>query len=476
MSETARMMLIHGVAAARDSDYTTARRYLERVLTIDATHDQKQQAHLWLSRVASDPSERRAHLEEVLALNPTHGEARREIAVLDGRLSPDEIVDPDRLPKSAPEPEAAPLSVEARRFICPQCAGRMRYEPGASRIECLYCGHRIPLLAAMQGAAVLEESDFVVTLATAKGHAVPNGTRAFRCQGCQATLITAAEISTHCPYCGSSHIVGVASEATILPEGIIPFNIDAEDAQVTLLAWFKEHLQGRRARTTRARGVFLPVWTFDLIGEIAWRGIESDRGSSLGGLSIGESGIHVKRGSSTLAQALLAGSPLGGGLTSQSRVHEGSDYVMINDEIVPATHKVPYALHQLFEGYDWSQVVPYAPSYLSDWPAELYKITVSDASLVARRRVLDRSKAKIKIRAEIQAGDLEDLKVFSRDLSVDSYKLVLVPVWIANYRLGATAGPDDVIYTVVVNGQTGATVGQELPGPVKRFFSNLLGA
>ena len=151
------------------------------------------------------------------------------------------------------------------------------------------------------------------------------------------------------------------------------------------------------------------------------------------------------------------------------RVHEGSHYVMVDDVPVPASHKIPYALRALFEGFDWSQAVRSDASYLRDWPAEVYEITVSDASLVARRQVFEQARGKMEIQAQTRVGNLQDLKIFSRSLAVDSYKLMLVPAWIANYRY------EDVTYTVAVNGQTGAAAGQEPPGMLKKLLGGLLG-
>jgi DNA-directed RNA polymerase subunit RPC12/RpoP len=456
MSETIRHMILRGTAAARAGEVDEARLYLERALHNGATREQAEQAHMWLSKITTEREEQREHLEHVLASNPTHGEARRALAILDGRLDPAEVVNPDQLsePTPAGEEPAEPRQITARRFICPQCAGRVRFEPGQARVECLYCGHRLPLLIAMQEQAPMQESDFIVTLATAKGHALPAGMQACRCQGCQATLLVAGTLSTHCPYCGSSQIIETDSTSMIPPEGVIPFGIDAATAQAAFRAWLKTRLRGQRFRTTRVRGVYLPVWTFHLLGELAWRGLEAEQKRSLGGFAFGDGGVHIKG-------HRAPGMP--------RRVHEGSHYVMVDDVPVPASHRIPYALRTVYEGFDWSQAVNYDASYLSDWPAEGYEITVSDASLVARRQVLEQARSKMEIQAQTQVGNLQDMKIHSRSLAVDSYKLMLVPAWISNYRY------EDVTYTVVVNGQTGAAAGQEPPGALKKLLGSLLG-
>ncbi|MCJ7550223.1 MAG: hypothetical protein MUQ30_11140, partial [Anaerolineae bacterium] len=98
-----------------------------------------------------------------------------------------------------------------------------------------------------------------------------------------------------------------------------------------------------------------------------------------------------------------------------------------------------------------------------------YEVAVGDASLVARRQVLEEAGADIRIKATMQAGDVQNLQTFSRSLSVQSYKLLLAPIWLANYRYGSQT------YRVVVNGQTGQVFGEKPPNAIKRALRGLLG-
>ena len=86
-------LLILGTGAARDGDREQARFYLEWLLRDDPTGPQVAEAWYWLSRVADDPDERRRCLASVLGANPNHPEARRDLAILDGRLCADELAD-----------------------------------------------------------------------------------------------------------------------------------------------------------------------------------------------------------------------------------------------------------------------------------------------------------------------------------------------------------------------------------------------
>ena len=230
--------LVHGIAAAKAGDKAEARRYLERLLLdYAATHAEKAQAHIWLTELTDDPTEKPAHLEQALACDPNNAVARRGLAVLEGRLKPEDIIDPDQKPAkeqitNASETET-PQPVDARRFVCPQCGGVMAFEPGDTSVRCTYCDHHQTIFSALKDGLLVEEHDFVVALATTKGHTLPAGMHVFQCRGCQAKLVLTRELSAHCPYCGSSHIVEIETPEMVQPEGIIPFVVTAEDAEKT---------------------------------------------------------------------------------------------------------------------------------------------------------------------------------------------------------------------------------------------------
>ncbi|HSQ39377.1 MAG TPA: hypothetical protein VLM78_04390, partial [Anaerolineales bacterium] len=101
-------------------DRVLARRYAERaLLTVDDT-ETKVKAHFILSQTTDDPKEKRDFLETVLAYDPAHAEARRALAILDGRLKPEDIVDANNLPAQATSEQDA----SADRFTCPKCGAR----------------------------------------------------------------------------------------------------------------------------------------------------------------------------------------------------------------------------------------------------------------------------------------------------------------------------------------------------------------
>jgi DNA-directed RNA polymerase subunit RPC12/RpoP len=429
MSKSARDLLVRGIAAAKAGSKDEARYLLEKMLMVNPTADQCADAWVWLGEISDDPARKRDCLENALSYNPAHPIARRELAVIDGRLKTEEIVDPDRIITPAPE---APQAAHARRFVCRQCGGRMAFTPDGKTLTCTYCDRKLSLMQAIKEGAQVEEQDFTVALATAKGHTHPVATQALNCQGCGAAfLLPTRMLSSKCPYCGSAYVTErVETQELIPPEGIVPFGINQEKALQAVRQWLQAEGGDARALTAPPTGVYFPVWTFDIGGEIPWRYLEevNDR--------------WVPR--------------------------TGSKVIVEDDLVVPASRALPASLatalieFRLGEG----EVVPYHPAYLADWPAETYEIPVANGSLVARRRVLDEARKQVTYGA---FGNTKDVRVSSSRLVIESFKLVLLPLWIARYR------DKDKQYTIVVNGQTGAVHGQKPARGFRKLWAWLMG-
>lgn len=433
MSDSARELLVRGIAAAKAGDKQEARFFLEWVLRTDADHEQLVDAWYYLSQIADDPAARRECLENVLARDPTHPEARRSLAVIDGRLDPAAIIDPNRSPAAPPAAQPPPM---ARRFVCQQCGGKLTFSPDGQQLVCAYCNIRMTLYQALDGGAMVEEQDFTVALATAKGHTRPVTSHMLTCQSCGISFLLAPQtLSLTCPYCASAYVVQVTeTRAMIPPEGMIPFAVTRDQAGAALQTWLREHRLQTRVRTNPPYGIYLPAWTFDIGGGVGWRGVVTERRP--------------------------------GGVTEAAR--SGSYPVFYNDVLVPASHTLPARLTAELQNYQLSSLVPYDAAYLADWPAEIYQISVSDASLAARRRAWQDAREDIATRVSVEVGYVGDLSLSSADLMIESYKLILLPVWVTHYR------QDNSERSAVINGQTGSVRSDSAPGGLRGLLDRLL--
>jgi DNA-directed RNA polymerase subunit RPC12/RpoP len=447
MSETARDLLYRGITAAKAKDGDEATFYLQWVLRTDADRQQKAQAWLWLSELAGDPAEKRNCLEEALVNDPANALARRGLAILDGRLDPAEIIDPNR-PRATPK-EAPPQPVKTQRFICQNCGGKMAFKPDGKSLRCEYCDHQQTLLTAMNEGLTVQEHDFIVALATAKGHSHPMGMQSFTCQGCGASFLLGCNaLSLTCAYCGSAHLVKLAETRELIPpEGLIPFAVSNDEARGAFHQWLKQKKLREKTQVSRLRGFYLPTWTFDLIGEIRWQ-CQTYRDDSIA-FDVGGIPVSVSNRSRRLVQ------------------EDGSYPVLENDILVPASHKLPAELLiDEVNRFVMSDIVAYNEAYLADWPAEVYEISVSDASLVARREALEKARHYVKTRLNATLGYVKDLRLNTTNVLVESFKLILLPVWFGRYRREGT-----VCY-VIVNGQTGEVRGQDPRNWLQKLFGN----
>ena len=259
-------LLQEGILHFKAQEFEAARNYIERALENADDLQTRAQANYYLSRLTDDPLQKRKFLEETLAIDMSHAEARRALAILDGKLDPAEIVNPDALPA----PAAGTVTVQADRFACPKCGGRMVYAPDGVSLVCENCQRTQHISSGVAG----EEQDFFVAMANGKGFRKTVSMKSFKCQGCGANFLLAPqEISATCAYCGSVHVIAMNEMRDLVePDGIVPMAFEQKQAVQYLLQWVKKNRLNPQGQVSAPRGLYLPVWVFDITGNIPWNG------------------------------------------------------------------------------------------------------------------------------------------------------------------------------------------------------------
>jgi hypothetical protein len=302
------------------------------------------------------------------------------------------------------------------------------YSPDGQSLICEYCENRARRENQASGSDNPQADDFLLSLATAKGHTLPRQVRTLLCQGCGAEFyVPPAVISLNCPFCGSSHVIlPDHPRERIEPGGIIPFSMEEADAHSLAEKWFDQKNISTDLTGYRFNGIYLPVWLFTMGGQLDWRcqiQVQDWRGKE-----------------KWIDQAGTA--------------FPGNEKILIPGFESDDSHLAG----QLAE-IDPDTIQEYDPSFLASWPAQTYQISMADASLDARQEAL-----KIE-RERIIAGlsdNYRDLSISSARMVVDTYLLFLFPVWIvaSDGQLrpdGQEPGP-----VMVINGQSGAIHG-DLP-------------
>jgi hypothetical protein len=243
-------------------------------------------------------------------------------------------------------------------------------------------------------------------------------------------VLTPETLSLTCAYCDAVYVTETTESADLLPpQALIPFTISQEKAANILHRWFKKERLNPR-RLSPIVGLYLPVWTFDIGGELIWHGL----------IKQDENWVPI----------------------SSSR------YIFHNDVLVPATEKLSADLSHWLDDFDLSQLVAYDVRYLADWPAERYQLALSDASLQARRQLLQHYRHHPH---EITSNYVLNLRLQSTNVLIESFKLILLPVWLAHYRLP----DDDETYDLLLNGQNGVVRAERPEGIVNRLWGWLVG-
>ena len=423
--EEARRLLVRAVASIKGKEPDLARRYLEHTLRLPTTSQQKADAYFLLSLVSHTPQEKREHLATSLGYDHNHYRARKELAILDGKLKESEIINPDNFTPADPE---SPQQRDGERFVCPNCGGRRTYSPDGITLVCEYCDQN--KANEHDGPAV--EHDAIIGMAKAQGHQKATATQSFECKACGAVFLLAPKVITlTCPHCDSAYSITQSEIRELLPpQGMIPFEINKKTATQAVKSWIEKKAKVKGRAKFELTGIYLPAWTFDFSGEIKWTGyIQQDDDKPA---------IPVK----------------------------DFRYVHLDDVFVPASKPTPKHMQKLLRQFHAKDVISYNPDYTANWLAETYQITLSDAAVDAHAQAFKLAQEIAKRKGNL--GRVRNLNFTSDGIMMQTYKLVLVPVWMGHYT------HEDETYDFLVNGKSGDILADKPPGAIKKFVNWLM--
>jgi len=415
MNDYSQDLLRNGIIEAKAKNYETARRYLDRAIYMAGRHDVLSEAWFWMSEISADAAEKRKALENCLALDLQHARARRALALLEGTLKAEEVIDPNSLP---PAPDGA-TQADSQRFMCPKCGGRMSFAPNGQKLICEYCARGQTLVG---GAAA--EKDFIVAMATKRGHGKPLQEQVFNCKGCGAEFILPPrQISAACAYCGSPHVVNTQkSKEFLAPDGIIPYAFDQKRATKILIDWVEGRGFQPQKQVELPRGLYLPLWTFDIGGAIDYAYEYMDRS---------DENYQANR--------------------QPRKIRAEDSYpILVDDLPIPAARKASGVFIKLISSYDLRALRPYDPRYLVGMMAELYDIPMAEASLDARSQAYEKYKNNL----PHLLRNANIVHTSSANLLVDSFKLNLLPVWMTELPFGGRE------HLLLINGQSGVVASE----------------
>ncbi len=339
-----------------------------------------------------------------------------------------------------------PEATAQKKFSCPSCGGEAQWNPAKKALVCPFCGTVSPAQAELtaSGEQTIVEHDLAAAL-----RGVPDDQRGWqakkisvKCQSCQAiSVFDPAHISQRCDFCGSTALVPYEEvKEAFRPESLLPMKLSENQVRDAIRQWygsrwFAPNKLKTAALTDITKGLYIPYWTFDAQVHAEWTA---------------ESGYYYYV-TETYRDA--------NGQTQTRQVQQirwepscGALDHFFDDELVPASRGVqPEMLRRIEPFPTTKELVAYNPGYLSGWVVERYQIDLIAAAKEAREE-MDQEIESL-CAAEVPGDTHRNLQVES-DYSGQTFKHILVPIWLLAYNYGASN------YQVVINGYTGTIAGK----------------
>lgn len=332
------------------------------------------------------------------------------------------------------------------RFPCEQCGADLRYAPGQTSLTCDHCGHTqaIPQAAPRKRSRALGEIDLARGLRDDLPTDAVEEVRSTTCPSCGAVVeFSGASHATQCPFCATPVVVDTGTHRTIKPQALVPFALtegQARDALSKWLGglWFAPNGVLEYTRKGRAmNGIYVPFWTFDADSDSRYRGQRGDYYYETRTVTVNVNGKTEQRQEQVRHTRWS---------NTAGRVSRQFD-----DMLVMASSSLPERIGNDLTPWDLGSLEPYSPEFLSGFQAEGYTVALADGHANARSRM--EAIITQDVRRDI-GGDEQRISSVDTDFSAETFKHILLPVWMAAYKYNNKS------YRFVVNGQTGEVQGE----------------
>lgn len=332
-----------------------------------------------------------------------------------------------------------------KNYRCPRCHATLEYDPEIGKMRCKYCGsvYAVPKSEEVSDAKNQEELTKTQVQGDAQAYAREEQQakkereatekrkearqharikmQILHCNSCGAELaVNEVEASSFCAYCGQATVVLDRVEEYLEPDYIIPFSVTKEKAEANIRERIKNGYYIPKAiknfEVENLRGIYIPFWLCDIYyGDEKYYKYTQKYGKS-----------YAYKYAHRIAE-----------MQFKKLTQDASK--QLNDDTTAR-----------LEPYDMGGLCRFEPMYLSGFYADRFDVGTEDSEEVVLRRA-----KKLFDKAVEQDVDRRNKRLTYAN---PVYKVIktdyaLLPAWFLTFRI------DDQPYTILVNGQTGKTVG-----------------
>jgi len=338
------------------------------------------------------------------------------------------------------------LTVSDRHWPCDSCGADLRFAPGQTQLVCNHCRHVQSIAAETPWAQsrALAELDLQQALRNDLPGTMMEEVRTTSCPSCGALVeFDGATHATECPFCATPVVADTGSHRMIKPQALIPFALSEPEARGAMTGWlgrlwFAPSGLVDYARKGRAMtGMYVPYWTFDADTRSRYRGQRGDYYYETRIVTVNVNGRMERRQQQVRHTRW---SPASGQVARR-----------FDDVLVVASSSLPQPLGDELTPWDLAELAAYKPDFLAGFRAEGYTVPLGDGHDVARARMA--GVIQMDVRLDI-GGDEQRVDAVETAHSNETFKHILLPIWIAAYKYNGKS------YRFLVNGQTGEVQGE----------------
>jgi hypothetical protein len=325
---------------------------------------------------------------------------------------------------------------------CPACGAQAEWSPTRQKLVCPFCGTEAPY-AVDKDTGKIQELDLVSALRSIpdEDRGWQTDRRSVQCQSCRAVMVyDPARVGQNCEFCGSPALVDYQEiKSPIRPQSLLPFKVTAASIRERMRAWYAARWFApgklkRLALVDQVKGMYIPYWTFDAQAECPWR---AEAGYYY---YVSESYTDNQGKRQTRQVRKVRWEPASGHVSH-----------FFDDQPVPGSRGVDARLLRGIEPFPTKELVPYDTAFLSGFIVEHYQVVLLDAAKQGRARM--DSELRALCSAQVPGDTQRNLEIFPT-YSGETFKHILVPVWLLTYTYGRKT------YQVLVNGSTGRIAGK----------------
>ncbi|RUS60910.1 zinc ribbon domain-containing protein [Pseudorhodobacter sp. E13] len=351
---------------------------------------------------------------------------------------------------------------QTHRWPCDSCGADLRFAPGQTELVCDHCGNvqAIPKAMRVETSRAMGEHDLARGLRDDLPQAAMETPQTTPCPNCGALVeFSGAEHAAQCPFCATPVVIGTGTNRQIKPQALVPFQLDERSARAAMAKWlgrlwFAPNGLVEYARKGRAlSGLYVPHWTFDAATRSAYSGQRGTYYYETRTVMVEVNGKRQQRQEQVRKTRWQSVS---------GRVARAFD-----DVLVLASQSLPRHYTEGLQPWDMTGLTPYRPDYLAGFIAEGYTVSLADGNALAHQKMAQVIAQDV---ARDIGGDEQRISHIDTDYSAETFKHILLPIWMAAYKYNGKT------YRFVVNGQTGKVQGERPYSAWKIAFAVLAAA